>query len=363
MATGRIIGDMRTHSDGYSDPARRDQAGATRERREPMTNEPAASMSGADDTEPELCIVAPAFDEAETLGAFVAAVTQALDDAGITHEILIVDDGSHDATPAVLRDLVARDARVRGCILSRNFGHQAAVSTGLAQARGRAVAVMDADLQDRPSDLVTLVQRWREGGADVVYAVRRDRKEAWPLRLAYWTFYRILDRLSSVRIPLDSGDFCVMDAAFVRKLNALPERLRFVRGLRAWLGGTQVPVEVERDRRHAGQSHYTFARLVRLAADGLVSFSRTPLQIATVLGAVVATLSFLVGLVVLYWKLRGMLPAGGGIATLAVGVFFVGGVQLFCIGLLGEYVGRLFEEVKGRPTAVIAEELRHGVDL
>lgn len=305
---------------------------------------------------PDLCVVVPAHDEEANLPVLVREVERACGEAEIGVELLIVDDGSRDGTAAVIRALTAEHAHVRGLLLSRNFGHQAAVSLGLHHARGRAIAVMDADLQDRPADLVALYRRW-EDGADVVYAVRRSRKEHVLKRLAYRTFYRLLARLARIPVPLDSGDFCVMSAAFVRRLNALPERLRFVRGLRAWLGGQQVALEVDRDARRAGEPQYTMAALVRLALDGLVSFSDAPLRLATILGLVVSGASFVGAAVVLGWKISGRLPDGLGLATIALSVLFLGGIQLLTIGILGEYVGRIFDEVKERPVAVVAEEI------
>jgi glycosyltransferase involved in cell wall biosynthesis len=309
--------------------------------------------------EPDLCVVVPARNEQDNLPTLATELREALQAAGISFELLIVDDGSRDRTPTVIRELAANHGFVRGLVLSRNFGHQAAVSVGLLHARGRAVAVMDADLQDRPADLVALYRRWEEG-ADVVYAVRRSRKESWMLRAAYKAFYRILARVADIPIPVDSGDFCVMSARFVLQLNQLPERLRYVRGLRAWLGGVQVALAVDRDPRRAGRPQYNFARLVKLAIDGVVSFSFAPLRIAAFAGFVVAGGAFVGAIVVLVWKMLGILPKGAGVATIALGVFFLGGVQLVTIGILGEYLGRVFDEVKRRPVAIVSEVLEAG---
>lgn len=303
---------------------------------------------------PQLCVVVPAFNEDENLPVLYRELSQALDARGIAFELLVVDDGSRDETPHVLRRLAESDPRVRGLRLSRNFGHQEAISIGLQHARGRAIAVMDGDLQDRPEDLLLLYDRWK-AGADVAYAVRRSRREALHRRVAYRVFYRALASLADVHMPLDAGDFCVMDAAFVERLNALPERLRFVRGLRAWLGGRQERVPVDRDPRRHGRPQYSFAKLLRLALDGLFSFSDAPLRLASLLGAAVSVLAFAGAVVVLVWKFLGLLPSGGGLATIALGVFFLGGLQLLTIGILGEYVSRIFREVKARPVAVVAE--------
>jgi dolichol-phosphate mannosyltransferase len=304
---------------------------------------------------PDLCIVVPAHNEEQNIQTLLSELASTLEPAECTFELLIVDDGSTDATADVIRSLSRSDRRVRGLVLRRNFGHQAAISIGLVHARGGAVAIMDGDLQDRPSDLLALYRECRSASADVAYAVRRTRRENAFKRAAYHVFYRLLARLARISIPLDSGDFCVMDRAFVDQLNALPERLRFVRGLRSWIGGRQIAVAVDRDARRAGEPKYTMSKLIRLAVDGLVSFSDVPLRLASVLGFSVAGISALGVVVVLIWKLIGALPSGAGVATIALSILFLGGVQLVTAGILGEYVGRIFEEVKGRPVALVAE--------
>jgi dolichol-phosphate mannosyltransferase len=303
---------------------------------------------------PELCIVVPAYNEEKNVPLLADELGAALDPAGIAWEVVFVDDGSRDRTAEVLRGLASSRPNVRAVLLSRNFGHQAAVSTGLQYARGGAVAVMDADLQDRPADLLALY-RALGGGADVVYAIRRTRPEGFLKRLAYAAFYRVMSRLASVPIPVDSGDFCVMNATALERLNRLPEKRRYVRGLRAWIGGRQVGVPVDRDARRTGTPQYTFVKLCRLAFDGLISFSSVPLRFASFLGFAIAGAA-VIGLgVVLAWKITGRLPAGAGVATIALSVLFIGAVQLICLGILGEYVGRVFDEVKGRPVAVVSE--------
>jgi len=304
----------------------------------------------------DLCLVVPAYNEQENLPVLLDELTEVLKSAGVRFQVLFVDDGSRDRTPEVIRNLVSRHQNVRGLLLTRNFGHQAAVSIGLSHARGKAVAVMDADLQDRPEDLLQLYRRYL-AGTDVVYAVRTSRPENILKRFAYAAFYRILARIANISIPVDSGDFCVMSQEFVTRLNHLPERLRYLRGLRAWLGGRQVPVAVERGARRAGRPQYTFAKLVRLAIDGLVSFSYVPLRLASLLGITVSGLALVGIIVVLAWKYLGLLPSGAGLATIALSVLLIGGVQVFTLGILGEYVGRIFDEVKGRPVAVVGEVL------
>ena len=307
---------------------------------------------------PDLCIVVPAHNEERNLPILHAELSEELGKADIRFELLLVDDGSRDRTAEVMRQLVDAHDNVRALVLSRNFGHQAAVSIGLQHASGRSVAVMDADLQDRPSSVVALYRAW-QAGADVAYAVRRSRRENIFKRTAYRAFYRILARLANIPVQLDSGDFCVMDRAFVDRLNALPERLRFVRGLRAWVGGKQVAVPVDRDARREGEPQYTFVKLLRLAFDGIVSFSDAPLRFASIAGAAVSAFAFLAGIVVLAWHFLGLLPTGAGVATIALSVLFLGGIQLLTIGILGEYIGRIFQEVKARPVAIVGEIISH----
>ena len=312
-------------------------------------------ITTADRAGPDLGVVVPAHNEEQNVATLVAELRQVLDAAACSFELLLVDDGSTDATPDIIRAMAHADRRVRGLILTRNFGHQAAISIGLTHVRGRTVGIMDADLQDRPADMLALYEACRAEDADVTFATRRSRQESRARRFAYHLFYRILSRLARISIPLDSGDFCVMSRRFVDQLNSLPERLRFVRGLRSWIGGKQIAVPVDRDARRAGTPKYTMSKLVRLAIDGLVSFSDVPLRLASVMGFCVSALAILGMVVVLVWKLTGRLPAGAGVATIALSILFLGGVQLLTAGILGEYVGRIFEEVKRRPVALVAE--------
>ena len=303
-----------------------------------------------------LTVVIPAYNEELNLRHVAAALSGTLDPAGIEYRLLFVDDGSRDRTSEVVRELAEGDARIGGLRLSRNFGHQAAVTAGLEHGMDDAVAVMDADLQDTPADLLAMFRRLEEG-ADVVYGVRRTRSEGPILQLAFRTFYRLLRLVADVEMPLDAGDFCVMRGEVLAHLNSLPERLRFVRGLRAWVGFRQVAWPIDRPPRRSGRSKYNLSRRLRFASDGLVSFSHAPLRLATIFGGGVSALAFIGALVVLYWKLSGQTPSGAGIATISLSVLFLGGVQLLSIGILGEYIGRIFDEVKGRPVAIVAEEI------
>lgn len=308
-----------------------------------------------------LSIILPAFNEQEVLPTTYARFTAmgpALAKLGLDYELLFVNDGSRDRTAELLNELARRDGHVRAIHLTRNFGHQAAITAGLTVARGDAVAIMDCDLQDPPEVLPQFLDKWREG-FQVVYAVRKKRKEWFGKRLAYWSFYRLLAAISDLKIPLDSGDFCVMDRSAVELLNSLPERQRFVRGLRTWVGLRQTGVEYERDARAAGQPQYTLAKLVKLAMDGLVSFSSVPLKMVTrlgVLGVFAAALLglWVVGVTVYEWgnHIQGRTPRGW--ASVACLVLFTSSVQMISLGVIGEYLSRIFLEVKGRPTFLIA---------
>ncbi len=299
---------------------------------------------------PMLSIVIPVFNEEENLSPLHARLTKTLTEQGLDYEIVFVDDGSHDRSPDILRRLEEEDPRVVVVEFARNFGHQVAISAGLEHSRGRAVCIMDADLQDPPEVLHLFLAKWREGW-EVVYAVRTERKEWWGKRLAYAGFYRLLQRVANIEIPLDAGDFCVMDRKVVDLLVRMPERNRFVRGIRSWVGFKQVGVPYERQARHAGVPKYTFRKLLYLALDGLVSFSHMPLRVITVLGFTVSLLSFLVALFYLIKKLT--IGVGvAGFTTLVVSIFFLAGIQLMTIGVIGEYIGRISDEVKHRPLYV-----------
>ncbi|MGH7796367.1 MAG: glycosyltransferase family 2 protein [Candidatus Binatia bacterium] len=314
----------------------------------------AASSQNA--AEPELSVVIPVYNEEENIPVLYDRLLRTLEGANINFEIVFVDDGSRDQSIAKLNEIGASDQRVVVIELARNFGHQVAITAGLDFARGKAVAVMDADLQDPPEVLPAFVAKWREGH-EVVYAIRARRQETWFLRASYAAFYRLLRRVANVEIPLDAGDFCVMDRRVVDLLKSMPERNRFVRGIRSWVGFSQVGLPFERHARHAGASKYTFGRLTLLALDGLFSFSYVPLRIITVLGFSISLLSILAAL---FYAITRLLTGLGppGFATLVVAVFFLAGVQLITIGVIGEYVGRIFEEVKRRPLYIMRKVTR-----
>ncbi len=300
---------------------------------------------------PIVSIVLPVYNEEENVQEVYRRITQVMEGEQAEYEIVFVDDGCSDRTPEILRNIARTSPRVRLVELARNFGHQIAISAGLDHALGAAVVVMDADLQDPPEVLPQLITKWREG-FEVVYAVRERRPENWFKRLAYASFYRILARIAEIEIPLDSGDFCIMDRRIVDLLKAMPERNRFIRGIRSWVGLRQTGLAYARDPRHAGTPKYSLWKLIVLALDGFVSFSRAPLRVASLSGFAISLIS--VAMAVFYVVKRlttGLNPAG--FATLAVAIFFLSGIQLITIGVMGEYIGRIYDEVKQRPLYVV----------
>ena len=264
-------------------------------------------------------------------------------------EIVFVNDGSNDSSLGMLKELALSDKNAKVIDLSRNFGHQIAIRAGLGFVSGDAAVIMDADLQDPPELMVEMVNKWQEG-YEVVYAVRRKRKEGLLLRFLYAAFYRLLKIMANTYIPLDAGDFCLIDKSIVRILSSIQETDPFIRGLRSWAGYRQIGVEYDRQERYSGKAKYTFFKLFKLALDGIVSFSDIPLKIASIFGFVVSFFSFLL-IAVLFIK---RLPISGT-TTIAVVVLFLGGVQLISIGILGEYIGRIYEQCKGRPLFLIKE--------
>ena len=310
------------------------------------------------DSRPEISVVVPLFDEERIVGELHRRLDKTLSAMRISYEILFVNDGSRDATPRLIDALHVRDPYLSVIHLSRNFGHQPAVSAGLDHARGRAVMIMDGDLQDPPELIPRFVRLWREGN-DVVYAIRHKRKENAVKRLGYFTFYRLLRAISEIDIPLDSGDFCLMDRRVVEALRSLPEQARFVRGLRTFVGFRQVGLPYERGGRQAGQPKYTLLALIRLAVEGLVSFSSYPLRLGTTyLGVATAILSaFLMVWVLIDALINHTAPRGW--ASVLGTVLFMSSVQLVSLGIIGEYIRLIFLESKRRP-AYIVDEYRVG---
>ncbi len=304
-----------------------------------------------------LSVVVPCFDEEAVIGKIHRRLVVTLETVSdLEFELVYVDDGSRDATLDLLRGLRRADARVRVLALSRNFGHGMAVTAGLECAAGDVVAVIDADLQDPPEIIPEMLARWR-AGADVAYGLRAERDGE--TRFKRWTasaFYRLLDRLADIPVPLDTGDFRLMDRAVVDAFLAMPERDRFVRGMVAWTGFRQEPVPYRRAARAAGESKYPFGKMLRLAIDGIASFSLVPLRLATWLGLLVSGLAC-AGIV--YAVVLRLFTATwvSGWTSLLVAVLFLGGVQLLCLGVLGAYLGRIYGEVKRRPLYLVKERL------
>jgi len=305
-------------------------------------------------------VVIPVYNEESVLPAvFTRLRALEKDNSAFIFQFLFVDDGSTDKTRKILEVAHCQDGYSL-IAFSRNFGHQAAVSAGIKYASGEYVAIIDGDLQDPPEAIPEMVSLLVKTGADVAYGVRRQRKEMFLKRLSYYAFYRLLRRLTPISIPLDSGDFSVISRRVARVINDMPEKHRFVRGLRSYAGFRQVPFFYSRYSRAAGDPKYTFAKLVGLAADGIFTFSELPLKISTFVGLLISIASFLIGFALLAWRLGSgaVLP---GFATISVGLFFLGGVQLLCLGILGEYIGRIHSEVKMRPSYVVDAVL--GSDL
>ncbi len=266
-------------------------------------------------------------------------------------EIIFTNDGSTDNSLYILKTLASSDKNVKIIDLSRNFGHQIAIKAGLSFATGDATIIMDGDLQDPPELVERLTKKWQEG-YHVVYAIRKTRKERFLLRFLYTSFYRLLKMMSKISIPLDAGDFCLMDKKIVDILVAMPESNPFIRGLRSWAGYNQIGIEYDRQERFKGRAKYTFLKLLRLALDGILSFSDIPLRISAIFGFIISGVSILL-IISLFIK---RLPVPGT-TLIAVLVLFIGGVQLITIGILGEYMGRIYEESKKRPSFLIKEKI------
>jgi glycosyltransferase involved in cell wall biosynthesis len=299
---------------------------------------------------PMISVVIPVLNEADNLPLLYEQLKMVLESLG-THEIVFVDDGSSDASVDIILSLRSGDHSVKLLRLSRNFGHQAALSAGLDHARGEAVVLMDADMQDSPQVLGTFVEQWK-AGHEVVFAIRTKRSGSILKRLCYSAFYRLLRGLARIDIPLDSGDFCLIDRRVADAIRQMPERNRFLRGLRAWSGFRQVGVPCERPARYAGTAKYTWVRLVRLGLDGLLAFSTVPLRLGSYLGLLTALAGMVYILVALVAKIFvGHVPAGW--TSIIAIVLVLGGVQLVLMGLLGEYLARVYEETKDRPIYIV----------
>jgi glycosyltransferase involved in cell wall biosynthesis len=309
-----------------------------------------------------ISIVIPVYNEEENIPELYRRITSSAEKWGDDYEVVIVDDGSSDLSLQQLEMIHRQDPHWKVLSFSRNFGHQAAVSAGLFYCHGDVVAIMDADLQDPPEELLRFLEKWREG-YHVVYAIRTKRKEGLLKRVCYKIFYRVLHGLASIDIPVDAGDFCVMDRAVVEVLKAMPERTRFVRGLRSWSGFRQVGVAYERSSRHAGAPKYTFSQLVRLAVTGILLFSSIPLKLAAWCGFCLCAASLLSIPVMIGWalvdvRLFGMRPRDvAGWTSMVSLILLLSGLQLLALGVIGQYLARIFDEVQGRPPWIIASAL------
>ncbi|GAB4366523.1 MAG: glycosyltransferase family 2 protein [Elainellaceae cyanobacterium] len=304
---------------------------------------------------PRYSFIVPIYNEESNIPELYRRLSNVMDCLDGESELVFIDDGSRDRSLALIRELHQHDSRICYLSFARNFGHQIAVTAGLNFARGDAVAILDADLQDPPELIPEMVQQWQLG-YHVVYAQRTQRhKENWFKRLMAYGFYRVLRHLADVEIPTDTGDFCLMDRRVVDLLNAMPERNRYIRGLRAWVGFRQTAILFERNPRFAGEVKYTFRKSFGLAINGLVSFSKVPLRLSTYLGLAAAAIALFMAVLVIYWRIFAPSSPLTGFATITVVIFFLGAVQLISIGILGEYIGRIYEEIKGRPLYTLAE--------
>ena len=303
-------------------------------------------------------VVVPIYNEVESVSELYQRICKVMDREYAAEmeswELILVDDGSRDGSTEKIRQFAQMDERVRAIIFARNFGHQLAVTAGLDYSRGKAVIIIDADLQDPPEVIPELIAGWKKG-YEVVYAVRSDREgESWFKETTAKLFYRLINRITTVEIPVDTGDFRLLDRIVVEKLNQMHERHRFLRGMAAWVGFRQIGVPYRRAARFAGITKYPFKKMVKFATDAITGFSYFPLQLAMYMGFITAGISILAIPVVVYERLAGH-GAFFGQATTLIAVLFFGGVQLICLGILGEYIGRLYDEAKGRPLYIVRE--------
>jgi polyisoprenyl-phosphate glycosyltransferase len=304
--------------------------------------------------QPVFTIIAPVYNETESLDELYRQICEVLESTGDAWELVLVDDGSKDGSTDKIREMAAVDERVRPVIFARNFGHQIAVTAGMDYSRGQAVVIVDADLQDPPEVILELIEKWREG-YQVVYAVRAEREgETWFKKTTASLFYRLIFRITDVKIPLDTGDFRLLDRQVVDVMGQMGERHRFLRGMSAWAGFKQIGVPYKRAARFAGVTKYPLRKMFALAINAITGFSYVPLQLATYLGFTSAAISILAIIAVVIMRLSGSQAFYGQATTLSA-VLFLGGVQLISLGILGEYIGRIYDEVKGRPLYIVSE--------
>ncbi len=299
-------------------------------------------------------IIAPIFNEFDNLPELYRRVRDVMDSTAEPWELILVDDGSTDHSTDRIHELAEKDDRVRPIVFARNFGHQIAVTAGLDYARGDAAVIIDADLQDPPEVILELAKKWKEG-YEVVYAVRAEREgESWFKLFTASLFYRLIYRITDVKIPLDTGDFRLIDRKVINVMNSMREKHRFLRGMGAWVGFKQIGVPYKREARFSGVTKYPFSKMLKLALNAITGFSYFPLQLATYFGFISAGISILCIPLVIIERLTGN-QAFYGQATTLIAVLFLGGVQLISLGVLGEYLGRIYDEVKGRPLYIVRE--------
>ncbi len=303
---------------------------------------------------PVFSIIAPIYNEESCLEELYRRVSEVLDRTEQPWELILINDGSKDRSNEIIHELAAKDDRVRPIIFARNFGHQIAVTAGLDYSRGDAVIIIDADLQDPPEVILELIEKWRQG-YEVVYAVRAEREgETWFKTFTASLFYRLIYKITDVEIPMDTGDFRLMDRKVVNVMNSMREHHRFLRGMSAWVGFKQIGVKYKRAARYAGETKYPLKKMLRLALTAITGFSYFPLQLATYVGFVSAGVAILAIPIVVIMRLI-QSQAFFGQATTLIAVLFLGGVQLISLGILGEYIGRIYDEAKGRPLYIVSE--------
>lgn len=302
---------------------------------------------------PTYSVIVPVYNEKESLPVLYERMVSVMDQTGEPWELILVDDGSFDGSSQIMRELSQKDPLVRVIFFARNFGHQIAVTAGMDHALGDAAIVIDADLQDPPEVILDLIEKWKEG-YEVVYAVRTGREgESWFKKETASIFYRLIYKITDVKIPLDAGDFRLLDRKVLDVMNSMREKHRFLRGMSAWVGYKQIGVPYQRAPRYAGKTKYPLKKMILLAWNAVTGFSYVPLQIAMVLGFIVALISILLIIVVIILRINGNELVGQ--ATTLISTLFLGGVQLICLGIIGEYLGRIYDEVKNRPLYIAAE--------
>lgn len=305
---------------------------------------------------PTYTIIAPIYNEIDNIQTLYTRVSEVMDSTGEPWEFVMVDDGSTDGSTDAILALKKKDNKIVPVIFARNFGHQIAVSAGLDYSRGEAVTIIDADLQDPPEVILDLIEKWKEG-YEVVYATRSSREgETWFKLVTASAFYRLIQRITDVNLPMDTGDFRLLDRKVVRVMGQMREKHRFLRGMSVWVGFRQTGVEYERAERFAGETKYPLKKMLKLASDAITGFSYFPLQLAAYLGFTFTGISFLAILTLIILRLAGSQFLMGQAVTL-VAVLFLGGVQLISLGLIGEYIGRLYDEAKGRPLYIVRGDL------